>query len=82
MQNDCIDLLSQSWTNKVTSKSKSPLRKKKIHLTVKIRDACLNRGDKTDYKKTKKEKIEINFMTSGISYLDNKFLKSNYINSW
>lgn len=35
MQNDCIDLLSQSWTNKVTYKSKLPIcKKKKTYLTL------------------------------------------------
>lgn len=81
MQNDCIDLLLQNWTDKVTYKSKFPFLKKMFN-SMKYRDVYLNRENKKNYLQVFTwEKIETNFIVLGISDLDSKFLKSNCINS-
>lgn len=81
MQNDCIDLLLQNWTDKVTYKSKFPFLIKMFN-SMKYRDVYLNRENRKNYLQVFTwEKIETNFIVLGISDLDSKFLKSNCINS-
>lgn len=48
MQNDCIDLLLQNWTDKVTYKSKFPFLKKMFN-SMKYRDVYLNRENRKNY---------------------------------